>query len=254
MINPKISIITATHRRPDLLFKCIRSVQLSNFEEYEHIVVGDHCDWAERVCKLFSDDKRIRYYETPHPHIWNAGACAKNVGIENASTDYIVYCDDDNIILNNHLEVIYNELSKGTQICASKLYEITLENWGDGSIKKLMNIPLPLDYNFTGGKDHYGDMQCYGHTKSLSDKVGGWIPAEEIQHDSKWKRSAVNEDGYLLWKFKNLGGCSTVFLNSISVIYYGRGACANKDNEYDKLLTKDNLFVYQELIEKNFNG
>jgi len=251
-MTPKISIITATHRRPDLLYKCIKSVQTSTLQEYEHIIVGDHCDWAERVCDSFSFDERIKYFETPYPHVWNAGASAKNVGIQNAITDYIVYCDDDNIILNNHLEVMYNELSKGTQICASKLYEITLKDWGSGSIRKLMETPIPTTNGFVGGRDHYSDMQCYGHTKSLSDKVGGWVTADKIQHDSRWKRSAINEDGYLLWKFKKLGVEKTIFLDDISVIYYGRGACSNKDYEYESLLDKDKLFVYPELV-RGFN-
>ena len=249
-MKPKISIITATHRRPDLLYKCIKSVQSSTFKEYEHIIVGDHCLWAKKICDLFKGDNRIKYFETPHPHVWNAGASAKNIGIREAKTDYIVYCDDDNIVLDNHLEIMYNELSKGTQICASKLYEITLKQWGDGSIKELMQIPIPTDYNFTGGRAHYGDMQCYGHTKSLSDKVGGWIPAEEIQYDKKWSKSAVNEDGYLLWKFDSIGGEKPVFLQSTSVVYYGRGACSNKDNEYDENLNLSELFVYPNLIKR----
>jgi glycosyltransferase involved in cell wall biosynthesis len=249
-MTPKISIVTATHRRPDLLYKCIKSVQTSTLQEYEHIIVGDHCDWAQRVCELFSDDKRIKYFETPHPHVWNAGASSKNIGIEKAQTDYIVYCDDDNIVLENHLEVMYNEMSKGTKLCASKLYEITLDNWGDGSIETLMNIPLPKLNELQNGRSHYGDMQCYGHTKSLSDSVGGWQTAEEIQHDGRWTKSAVNEDGYLLWKFDRLINEKPVFLDSISVVYYGRGACSNKDNEYEKLLNIDELFVYPKLTEK----
>ena len=91
---------------------------------------------------------------------------------------------------------------------------------------------------------------CYGHTKSLSDKVGGWITADEIQYDRTWPKSSVNEDGYLLRKFKKLGGEKTVFLDSISVLYYGRGACSNKDYDYESLLDKDKLFVYPELVKE----
>jgi glycosyltransferase involved in cell wall biosynthesis len=251
-MTPKISIITATHRRPDLLYKCIKSVQTSTLQEYEHIIVGDHCDWAERVCDSFPFDERIKYFETPHPHVWNAGASSKNIGIEKAQTDYIVYCDDDNIVLENHLEVMYNELLKGTQICASKLYEVTLEDWGNGSIKTLMKMVIPKSTELGNGNIHYGDMQCYGHTKLLSDKVGGWITADEIQYDRTWLKSSVNEDGYLLRKFKKLGGEKTVFLDSISVIYYGRGACSNTDYDYESLLDKDKLFVYPELV-RGFN-
>ena len=125
-MEPKISIITATRRRPDLLYTCIKAIQKSTFKEYEHLIIGDHCKWAKKVVNMFSEDKRIKYFETPSPHVWNAGASGKNIGITNATTNYIVYCDDDNIMLPNHLEVMYNELSKGTPICRTNLYEISL--------------------------------------------------------------------------------------------------------------------------------
>ena len=113
-----------------------------------------------------------------------------------------------------------------------------------------MKTPLPKLNELQNGRSHYGDMQCYGHTKILSDSVGSWQSAEEIQHDNRWTKSAVNEDGYLLWKFDRLINEKPVFLDSISVVYYGRGACSNKDNEYEKLLNIDELFVYPNLTEK----
>ena len=166
--KPKISIITPTRRRPDLLYRCIKAIQLSTLQEYEHIIVGDNCTYAKQVCDLFLDDKRIKYYETPSPHVWNAGASGKNIGISKSTTEYIVYCDDDNIMLPNHLEVMYNELSSGTPICRSLLYEINLPK-GAGSIKKVLEFPI-TNPSLQGGKPHRNDMQCIGHTKEVIKK------------------------------------------------------------------------------------
>ena len=250
-MKPKISIITATHRRPDLLYKCMKAVQLSTFQEYEHIIVGDHCDWAERVCELFSNDERIKYFETPSPHVWNASSTGKNVGIEKATTDYIAYCDDDNIILPNHLQIIYDELSIGTQICQTQMCEITL-SYGDGSIREVCKRTIK-DISLEGGAIHSNDMQCVGHTKKAIDAVDGWTSAHIIAKDNTWKKAAFNVDGYLFrdWKRK-FGQNFAKKIGIVTFVYYGRRANAHLDKEYDNQLDKDKLFVYPEFIKENF--
>jgi len=247
--KPKISIITPTRRRPDLLYRCIKAIQLSTLQEYEHIIVGDNCTYAKQVCDLFLDDKRIKYYETPSPHIWNAGASGKNIGISKSTTEYIVYCDDDNIMLPNHLEVMYNELSSGTPICRSLLYEINLPK-GAGSIKKVLEFPI-TNPSLQGGKPHRNDMQCIGHTKEAIKAVGYWNTAEQIQNDTSWSRTATSEDDYLLKKFKNKFGPNFYKdLPDITFLYYGRAACQNLDNDYDSRLENNKLFIYPNLISK----
>ena len=74
MNKPKISIITATHYRPDLLARCIKSVQSQTMTDYEHIIFSDHCPKAAQVYEYFKDDKRIRFFENPKEHVPNHGA------------------------------------------------------------------------------------------------------------------------------------------------------------------------------------
>ena len=244
----KITVITPTRRRPDLLYKCIKAVQKSTFNDYEHIIIGDHCLWAKRVYDMFSNDSRIKYFETPSPHIWNAGASGKNIGIKNSTSNYIVYCDDDNIMLPNHLEVMYNELSKGTQICRTQMYEISLEI-GDGSIKQVLE--RGFNQVLEGGRAHRNDMQCIGHTKEVIEKVGYWNSAAEIDKDPTWLKTATSEDDYLIRKFKNeYGKQFCIDIPFISFLYYGRAACQNLDVKYDNALKEEELFVYPDLIQK----
>ena len=56
LVAPKITIITATYYRPDLLARCIKSVQSSTFKEYEHLIVSDHCPKARQVYNIFKED------------------------------------------------------------------------------------------------------------------------------------------------------------------------------------------------------
>jgi len=217
-------------------------VQKSTFIDYEHIIIGDNCPWSKRVCELFKNDIRIKYFQTPEPHVWNAGASGKNVGIKNSTTEYIVYCDDDNIMLPNHIKNMYNELSKGTQICRTQLYEINL-NIGAGSIRQVLE--KGLNYTLKDGRAHRNDMQCIGHTKDIIKSVGLWNSAKEIDKDPTWQKTPTSEDDYLLRKFKNKYGPNFyVDLPDISFLYYGRAACQNLDTEYDNALDINKLFVY----------
>ena len=59
MKNPKISLITCSYFRPDLLRRTIQSVQKQQFEDYEHIIVSDHCPFTEHVYNDFKEDSAI---------------------------------------------------------------------------------------------------------------------------------------------------------------------------------------------------
>ena len=52
MKTPKVSIITSTHYRPDLLRVCIQATQMQDWDDYEHIIVADHCPYAKKVVEI----------------------------------------------------------------------------------------------------------------------------------------------------------------------------------------------------------
>ena len=257
-MKPKISLITATHRRPDLLYKCIKFAQKSTLKEYEHLIIGDNCPWAKQVCDLFNDDPRIKYFETPSPHVWNAGSIGKNIGIKNSLTNFIAYCDDDNIILPNHLEVIYNELSTGTLICRTLMHNIFLSSneMGPGSIKNILKRKVNKD-ELGKSTIHGNDMQAIGHIKEVVQSVGYWDPPQIIKTDPTWTKASHNEDGYLFRKLKRKYGSEfDKKLNVVTVVYYYHAGCDRNihDSEYENGLLEDGLFVYPKFIEENFNG
>ena len=235
--KPKITVITPTYYRPDLLKRTILSIQNQTFKDYEHIIVGDHCPYAEKVYKLFKDDKRIRFFKNPNPHVKNAGSVGKNIGYEKAKSRFICYCDDDNVYLKNHLEVMYRELSKNTNdIVYTKYYHVPLGN-GDGIIEKLCQREL-YDYS---GYDHVGntDNLNMGHTVDALIKCGGW------KSDSPGKRDG--EDTELMKRFENILGNRTIRVDDITCIYYARAACIIDDNQYNnslKKMKKEQIYVY----------
>jgi len=118
MSKPKITLITCTYYRPDLLRRAILSVQNQTFEDYEHIIVSDSEPFGEHVYEEFKEDKRIKFFKTKD-HVYNLGSLSFNLGMEMASSDYICYLLDDDVLYENHLSVHYNHSrrhSKGKSI------------------------------------------------------------------------------------------------------------------------------------------
>lgn len=101
MPAPKVSIITATYNASHILSYAIRSVLLSDFDDWELVIVGDHCtdDTAEVVAAF--DDPRIRFVNLPS----NSGqqATPNNHGLTLATGEYLCFLNHDDMFLSFHL-------------------------------------------------------------------------------------------------------------------------------------------------------
>jgi glycosyltransferase involved in cell wall biosynthesis len=234
-----ITVITPTHHRPDTLYRCIKAIQRSTFQDYEHIVIADRCQYAKPVVD-YINDPRITYLETPFDRPENVGSVGKNIGIAAANNDFICYCDDDNVLTEIALEAFIKGLKTGADYTIGVRASIRL-GWGDNSIKAIIDKPflrydipeliLPLDRD---------DMICYAHTKDCVTSVGGWKSVPEVGH---------NEDGELIWRLHRAYKKYSI-INDVVCIYYSHHGCDQPDNAYKELLANknpDDLFVYPEL-------
>tara|TARA_R100000234_G_scaffold83675_1_gene53051 strand:- start:6395 stop:7159 length:765 start_codon:yes stop_codon:yes gene_type:complete len=249
-VKPQISIITATHYRPDLLARCIKAVQQSTFKNYEHIVVSDHCPKARQVYDMFKDDKRIRFFENPPPHIPNQGSRAQNLGIQVSRSENICYCNDDNIIMPNHLGLLHNALSTGEH---DVVYLMTHEircGRGDNSIKNIVKRDFFKDLEpekYVKSDLLYSnprDMSNLGHTKEIIKKSGQWKLAHECHLNV--------EDTDFLNRLDEAAGDRIKNILTYSNVYYVRNSCFHRDNVYhDKVknMSQDEVFVYPELLK-----
>ena len=97
----KVTIVTPTYNRLEKLKDAIDSVRNQTYPLWEQIVVSDGHD--ERVQHLIAQfgDPRIRYEYTLKLNVM--GNYQRNYALRNATGEYVLYLDDDNIIDNNCL-------------------------------------------------------------------------------------------------------------------------------------------------------
>jgi glycosyltransferase involved in cell wall biosynthesis len=99
--SPLVSVVIATYNASHLLRYAIASVLLSDFRDFEIIVVGDHCtDDTESVVASFAD-ARIRFVNLER----NSGqqATPNNVGVAMARGEYLCFLNHDDMYLPHHL-------------------------------------------------------------------------------------------------------------------------------------------------------
>jgi glycosyltransferase involved in cell wall biosynthesis len=105
---PKVSVVTATYNRSNVLVYTIGSLLESTFEDWELIVVGDACtDDTAAVVEGFRDP-RIRFFNLRE----NVGdQCGpNNEGIRHARGDYIAFLNHDDLWMPQHLESCLKEI------------------------------------------------------------------------------------------------------------------------------------------------
>ena len=107
---PHFSIITPTNKRPDLLKRCIESVQNQSFKNYEHIIIDDANDNETTKVIKSIQDKRIKYFKHQQP---SGAAAAYNTGIKMSHGEFICFLDDDDEYLPGILEKT-NQIFKDT--------------------------------------------------------------------------------------------------------------------------------------------
>lgn len=102
-MNPTVSVIIPTYNRPHLIGRAIRSVLDQTYQDFEIIIIDDsENNETERVIKSFND-KRIRYIHNKK----KAGFIkAKNQGAKESRSEYLVFLDDDDELLQECLRTL----------------------------------------------------------------------------------------------------------------------------------------------------
>lgn len=98
---PAVSIIVPTFNKSELLKETIKSVIEQTYQNWECIIVDD--DSTENNLQLVSEfskiDKRISFFSrSDFAKPKGANSC-RNIGIENAKGNYLIFLDGDDVLL-----------------------------------------------------------------------------------------------------------------------------------------------------------
>jgi Glycosyl transferase family 2 len=164
--SPRVSIITATYNRSNVLRYAIESALWQTFPDFEMLVIGDGCtdDSAEVVASF--GDSRLQWQNLAQ----NSGnqSLPNNAGLEIARGKFIAYLGHDDIWLPHHLEILSQKLeTTGADLAYSWLEMIE---------------PPETGFRTISGITSFGDFEpdapipptSLMHTAALWREIGPW--------------------------------------------------------------------------------
>ena len=190
-INPKIeiSVVIATFNRAQNLKKTVESILNQSDPVFEILVIDDgSTDSTKEVVSKFGN--KVRYIYTKH---CGRPSIPRNIGIKASKGNYIAFCDDDDLWIENKLEKQLLILKNTNfDMCSTNAYK--LEN-GIKIDTKLMpdfnKYPEELTYDFLIEKNivctssvllKKSILKFQFSSKKYSEDYGQWL---SILNDGK---------------------------------------------------------------------
>lgn len=140
----KFSVVIPVYNVKDYLEKCVKSVLAQRCDDYEVILVDDgSTDGSGAMCDELAAQapERVRVIHKPNGGLGDA----RNVGLENAVGDYLVFLDSDDYIDVTMLE----ELSAKVDETHADIITFGFRVDKEGDTSQVVIDPLPEDRVFT---------------------------------------------------------------------------------------------------------
>lgn len=104
----KVSIIVPVYNTEQYLKRCIDSILSQTFKDFELILINDgSTDKSLEIMQEYKKkDSRIKILSQPN----QGPAITRNIGINKAKSEYLMFIDSDDYIDNNYIEAYYNNI------------------------------------------------------------------------------------------------------------------------------------------------
>lgn len=175
---PKVSVVLPVYNGENFIRTTISSILNQSFKDFELVVVDDgSTDSSRNILDSISClDSRVKIIYQK-----NQGICiARNIGIKESSSDYIMFCDHDDLYQPEYIKNAFNDISEsGADFVKYGCREVFVK--GNKVIKSNDNclqdcqfkrsVDILLLYRF------YNEYLWDGiYKKSILEKVGGFDP------------------------------------------------------------------------------
>lgn len=139
-----VSVIIPIYNAQSTLSKCLNSILKSSYTEFEIILVDDgSTDCSREICEQY-----INLYNNKIKGVFlsaNVGAAeARNIGIDNAQGEYVMFVDSDDIVSNNFIDskmqiLCDNESESSCEILPVSSFEYAPQLLGEKNIADIQS-------------------------------------------------------------------------------------------------------------------
>lgn len=178
---PLVSVITPTYNRLGELGELLEALSRQTYKHLQIIVVNDNGESVLPVCRLYPElNIRVVNLESNLKHVK-----ARNRALAEAAGEYIMPCDDDDLLVPTHIETMVRELeSDGSDLVYSDA-EIVDFVWEGGVRKPVGRLVFAYGYDLPAMRQFSTFVPSGSlYRRSLHDAIG--LFDEEVYHFWDW--------------------------------------------------------------------
>ncbi|WP_417200699.1 glycosyltransferase family 2 protein [Bizionia sp.] len=148
-MNTLVSIVIPSYNRAHLIGETLDSIIAQSYTNWECLVTDDgSTDTTVNIIAAYAKkDSRIKLLKRPATKLKGANAC-RNMGLDAAQGDYVVFFDSDDLMTDNHLEVKVHAMQKyNCDYVITKTQFFNHTNAGINTYYKFDEFPItPFNY------------------------------------------------------------------------------------------------------------
>ena len=146
---PKVSVVVAAYNVAKYLPKCLDSISAQTYTNLEIIVIDDgSTDSTSKVCDIYGQKEP----RATIIHQENQGlSAARNTGIKEATSDYIIFVDGDDFLGLEYVECMIIGITKeSADICVCGFSSVSEEEFKKKETPAIHDAEVPADAVMSG--------------------------------------------------------------------------------------------------------
>ena len=222
----KVSIIVPVYNVEDCLSYCVDSLRQQTYKNIEIILVDDgSTDSSGEICDQYArEDDRIKVL-----HIENGGLSnARNTGVKESSTDWIVFIDSDDYYDHRAIEYLVKLRDK---------YRVDLVATPVIEVRNYENSDLLGDFRekYSGKLDRRTALEQMFYGNYVGTHSGGKLYKKEILLRFPYPNGMLYED--LSLAYEHIASCENIAVSALNLYKYYRRPGSIVNSKYsDRLL------------------
>lgn len=240
----KVSIIVPVYNNEKYIDRCLKAIQNQTYKNIECLCIDDgSTDSSSQICQQYvKRDNRFRLITLSNHGV----SYARNVGLEQSTGDFIMFCDSDDYVSEKWVEVMAGAMIHNR------------ESWIVSGFERMGNNKIDK-FPFPGGEDIvYMDMEEYyqvflrGCSPYIWNKI--YLKSRIEQLDLKFNTTIGNGED-IDFNIKYCSGLRHIVGINQVLYYYNCSNINSITNRYDPELFCTYKFAYdvrKELIAEKY--
>lgn len=195
--QPLVSILVRTCQRPAILKRALDSIWRQTYSNIEVVIVEDGSNVSEDFLRRQYLEKNYKYQATKEKV---GRSAAGNRALAMATGEYLNFLDDDDMLLENHVETLVSKLTESSNLAAYSVAEERQLKTGSADPttykikRKTIRYNQPFNrlllYTF-----NYFPIQSVMFARTLYDQYGGLDEnLDSLEDWDLWVKYATHTD------------------------------------------------------------